>query len=100
MDKLRWLLMTTVKGLVLLLVLGLFLGKGSQAFARDNDPHLLDEQVGKLYQQGKYQEAIPIAIKLLAIRKRVLGPEPPNTAASLNDLALLYFETGDYARAE
>jgi tetratricopeptide (TPR) repeat protein/CHAT domain-containing protein len=101
MDKPRWLLMqTTVKVLVLLLALGLFLGKGLQAFARDDDPGLLNQQVLQLYQEGKYQEAIPFAEKLLAIRKRTLGCEDPSTAQSLNNLAALYLGTGDYSKAE
>ena len=101
MDKPRWLLMeTTVKGLVLCLALGLFLGKGSQAFARDDDPRLLNQQVLKLYQQGKYQEAVPIAERVLAIEKRILGPEDPDTATSLDNLAALYRDMGAYQKAE
>ena len=101
MDKPRWLLVQmTAKGLAFLLVLGLFLGKGSQAFARDEDPGLLNQQVFKLYQQGKYQEAIPLAEKLLAIRKQTLGPDHPDTATSLGYLARLYKFMGDYGRAE
>jgi tetratricopeptide (TPR) repeat protein len=101
MDKPQRLPMQmTAKGLVLLLALGLFLGKGSQAFARDDDPRLLNEQVFKLYQQGKYQEAIPLAERLLAMEKQTIGPEHPATAASLNNLALLYQKMGAYEKAE
>jgi tetratricopeptide (TPR) repeat protein len=61
---------------------------------------VLNQQVLRLYQEGKYQEALPIAEKLLAIRKRVLGSEHPDTAITLNDLAGLYDHMGNYARAE
>ena len=36
----------------------------------------------------------------LAIRKKVLGEEHPDTAASLNNLGGLYRSMGDYAKAE
>jgi tetratricopeptide (TPR) repeat protein len=86
--------------LVCLLALGIFFGEGLRSFAQDDDPDLLNRQVLKLYQEGKYQEAIPIAEKFLAMTKRTLGSDDPNTAASLNNLALLYLETGAYAKAE
>jgi CHAT domain-containing protein/Tfp pilus assembly protein PilF len=54
----------------------------------------------QLYQQGQYQEALPIAKRCLAIVEKALGAEHPNVAASLNILALLYESLGDYARAE
>jgi tetratricopeptide (TPR) repeat protein len=86
------------KGLVLLLGLSLFFVQRS--FARSDDSGLLHQQVNKLYEEGKYQEAIPLAKKLLAIEKRVFGLDHPNTAASLDNLARLYEATGDYTRAE
>ena len=86
--------------LVCLLALGLFFGEGARAFAREDDPNLLEQQVLQLYQQGKYQEAIPLAEKLLAIRKQTLGPDHPDTATSLGYLARLYKFMGDYGRAE
>ncbi len=36
----------------------------------------------------------------LAIREKALGPEHPNVAQSLNNLALLYDAQGKYAEAE
>jgi tetratricopeptide (TPR) repeat protein len=86
--------------LVLLLALGVYLSECPLAFARSDDPGLLDQQVLQLYEEGKYQEAIPIAKRLLAAMKRLLGPEDPGTATSLNNLARLYEKMGDYVRAE
>jgi CHAT domain-containing protein len=60
----------------------------------------LHDQVLELYQQGKYNEAIPLAKKVLAICKQVLGDNHPLTAQSLNDLARLYKSQGRYAEAE
>ena len=36
----------------------------------------------------------------MAIREKILGPKHTHTAASMNNLALLYQSMGDYARAE
>ena len=60
----------------------------------------LSAQVVQLYQQGRYEEAIPLAQRALAIRERTLGPTHPVTADSLNNLAALYDTTGAYAKAE
>ncbi|MCA2881010.1 MAG: tetratricopeptide repeat protein [Microcystis sp. M046S1] len=60
----------------------------------------LNQQVIQLYQQGKYNEAIPLAEQALAIRKKVLGDNHPDTAQSLNNLAELYTVQGRYSEAE
>ena len=60
----------------------------------------LNQQALKLYEEGRYREAVPIAERALAIREKALGPEHPDVAASLNNLAELYKALGDYARAE
>jgi CHAT domain-containing protein/Tfp pilus assembly protein PilF len=60
----------------------------------------LTQQVIQLYQQGKYNEAIPLAEQALAIRKKVLGDNHPDTATSLNNLAELYRVQGRYSEAE
>ncbi|MFM6511617.1 MAG: tetratricopeptide repeat protein [Microcystis panniformis] len=60
----------------------------------------LTQQVIQLYQQGKYNEAIPLAEQALTIRKQQLGDNHPLTAQSLNNLALLYYSQGRYSEAE
>lgn len=60
----------------------------------------LNQDVKRLYEAGKYNEAIPLAEKALAIREKVLGPQHSNVAVFLNDLAMLYEMNGDYERAE
>ncbi len=60
----------------------------------------LTQQVVELDQQGKYNEAIPLAEQALAILKKVLGENHLNTATSLNNLAGLYEFQGRYAEAE
>ena len=49
---------------------------------------------------GDYAKAEPLFEQALQIRKQVLGPEHPDTASSLNNLALLNVRIGDYAKAE
>ena len=49
---------------------------------------------------GDYAKAEPLFKEALQIRQKVLGPEHPDTAQSLNNLAELYQAMGDYAKAE
>lgn len=60
----------------------------------------MNAQVEQLYQQGKFAEAIPLAQESLRVAQASFGPEHPNVAVSLNDLALLYQAQGGYAEAE
>ncbi|MCZ8117484.1 MAG: CHAT domain-containing protein [Microcystis sp. LE18-22.4A] len=50
--------------------------------------------------QGRYSEAELLYNRSLAIRKQQLGDNHPDTAASLNNLALLYQSQGRYSEAE
>jgi CHAT domain-containing protein/Tfp pilus assembly protein PilF len=61
---------------------------------------VLNQQVTKLYGQGRYLKAIPIAVKALSIRENILGQDDPAIVQSLNDLAGLYSALGDYGSAE
>ena len=49
---------------------------------------------------GRYAEAEPLHKRSLAIREKVLGPESPAVAQSLNTLAVVYRCQGRYAEAE
>jgi CHAT domain-containing protein/Tfp pilus assembly protein PilF len=57
-------------------------------------------QVEGLYREGRYEEAIPLAQRALALSEKTLGPEHPDTATSLIILGGLYETTGAYAKAE
>ena len=52
------------------------------------------------YSQGSYAKAELLYLRALAIREKGLGPDHPDTATSLNNLALLYDSQGAYAKAE
>jgi len=49
---------------------------------------------------GDYARAEPLYRQALEIRRKVLGEQHPDYAASLNNLAVLYESMDDYARAE
>ena len=46
-----------------------------------------------------HQIALPLFARALEIRKTVLGPTHPDTAASLNNLAVLHKTMGEHAKA-
>ena len=79
--------------------MGLVLAK-AEAPAEDDSPEELSGRIEQLSQQGKYKDAIPLAEKLVILTKRAKGDEDPDTATSLNNLAALYEDMGDYGKAE
>jgi tetratricopeptide (TPR) repeat protein len=83
-----------------LLALGLWILACPASSAEDDDPNALNQQVNQLIEQGKYQEAIPIAERALEVAKRARGPEHPETANALDNLGLLFKNIGGYAKAE
>ena len=88
------------KSLFVLLTLGVWIFACSASQSDDDEFNLLKQRVQTLFKQGKYQEAIPLAEKAIELAKRVYGPEHPNTATSLNNLAELYDYMGEHAKAE
>ena len=91
------------KSPLLLLALGFWILGGATALAKGDDSNALNkqfEQYKKLFEQGKYQEAIPIAERLVEVAKRALGPEQPETAVVVENLGFLFQKIGDYAKAE
>lgn len=60
----------------------------------------LNGEAIRLYQSGKYDEAIPLMQRALSIYEKALSPEHPAVATTLNNLAEFYRAKGDYARAE
>src|SRR5262249_17867323 len=49
----------------------------------------LKQKQDTLSQKGKYRQAIPLAREVHEVRRKLLGPEPPATATSLNNLGFL-----------
>ena len=60
----------------------------------------LEAQANQLYQNEQYEEAILVCLELCDTRKKILGENHPDYATSLNNLALLYYNMGDYSKAD
>ena len=43
---------------------------------------------------GDYEKALPLYQRALDIREKVLGPQHPDVATTLNNLAGLYYQYG------
>lgn len=54
----------------------------------------------RLSAQGRWADSVPLMLRCLEIRERVLGPDHPTVAATLINLAGDYSNLGDYARSE
>ncbi len=60
----------------------------------------LNQEVKELYRTGKYDRAVIVAKKALEVAEQNAGPDHPDVARSLNNLAALYDTQGQYAQAE
>lgn len=72
----------------------------SVSWARSNELQVLDDQLEQLYDNGKYNEAITVLEKMLALEEIELGPEHIDVATTLHNLANLYLYQARYAEAE
>jgi len=89
--------MDSAKVTITFLALSFWVLAHTASSAEDHDPNALNQQVHHLIEQGKYQEALPIAEKAVEVAKRARGPEHLDTADALNNLGLLFKKSGDYA---
>jgi len=60
----------------------------------------LQNDANELLHNGRYDDALPLYLRSLAIREKTLGPDHPEVADALNNLAALYKAKGEYAQAE
>ena len=56
-------------------------------------------EVDRLYDAGKFDEAVPVAEKMLAIEREVLGSDSDDAVSSLSYLASIQQARGDFADA-
>ena len=75
-------------------------GKGDVNSADAEQLAVTSQKVNELLAQGNLKEAEPLLIKLLEIRRRVLGEENPQTLDSMRWLGVLYYNQGRYSEAE
>jgi tetratricopeptide (TPR) repeat protein len=88
-----------------LLMAGAFaLLSATNAFAEQesgsSEAEKLHAEVDRLYSEGRFDEAIPLAERALSIQERSLGPDDPRVVQAINSLAMLYRAAGDYVGAE
>src|SRR5262249_53925483 len=62
-------------------------------------PELLSRAGGYFQGRGAYSQATPLLRDALEVCERALGPEHPDTASSLNAVAVLLMYQGDFAGA-
>lgn len=60
----------------------------------------LSIEIVKLYSEGKYDEALPLAKRAVELKEKVLGKEDTSIADSLNNLGALYMEKQDLKNAD
>lgn len=60
---------------------------------------VLNQAGGFHYERGRFAEAEPLFAHALEIKEKLLGPDHPSTATSLNNLAELYESQGKYNQA-
>jgi tetratricopeptide (TPR) repeat protein len=70
------------------------------AMAQPDDLAALNRQIGQLYQASRYDEAIPLAQRLVELSGTRFGKESREHANALAVLGDLYREKGRYAEAE
>lgn len=88
------------KGVLCGLVVGMLWGGWVLGQGTVEEAARLNKQAFELYRAGRYQEAIPLAERVLAIMERALDSDHPNVATSLNNLAGLYQAMGAYGQVE
>ncbi len=85
-----------------MIVTAMFLLPTSPAFPQGAgiEWDILTQEVASLYRNGQYDRAVVVAKKALEVAEKNAGPNHPDLATSLNNLALLYKDQGEYAQAE
>ena len=78
----------------------LSLGTSVAVQAQGSEWERLNAEAISLYKQGRYDQAVVAEKKALQVAEQNLGPDHPDVATSLNNLAGLYREQGQYAQAE
>jgi CHAT domain-containing protein len=59
----------------------------------------MSEKVVQLHKQGKFPEALKIAVGIPPILTKILGPQDPETLASINNMGELYLRMAQPAKA-
>jgi tetratricopeptide (TPR) repeat protein len=68
-------------------------------FCFPEGPSLLNQAGEYLRQRAQYGAALSLVQRALAIREQTLGPDHPDLAQSLNNLATIYLRQGQFSEA-
>ena len=68
--------------------------------AQGSEWERLNAEANSFYKQGRYDQAVVAEKKALQVAEQNVGPDHPDVATSLNNLAVLYQVQGQYAQAE
>ena len=82
----------------LIMVLAVSLGLTATALGQEAKWNELNQQVIKLYQEGRYSEATGIAEKALEVATKTFGPDDLHVASSLKNLGSLSPGPGEVFR--
>jgi hypothetical protein len=88
------------KSLLAVVALSFWIISLSASFAKGENLKALNARIYDLNQEGKLQEALPLAEMAVEIAKQNYGSQSFDTALTLNNLATLYRDLGQYATAE
>jgi TonB family protein len=94
-----------MKTLSLLILATLLLASSFNSPQDQESPELqeattLNESAVKLFNAGKYDEALPVAKRALEIREKLLPRADPRISSSLTNLGEIYFAKKDYKPAK
>ena len=81
------------------LLIAVIVAEGSARAQSDAELKALNQRVIELYRAGKYGEAVPFAERYAEAMKVRHGPDRPEYAAALNNLAQLLEDTNRLAEA-
>jgi TonB family protein len=87
--------------IVMLLGVGAAAAQGPAAGAGEPaESARLNADVIRLYREGKFDEALPLARRVLEVREKALGSDDMAVASALNNLSAIYARKGKAGEAE
>ena len=90
--------MKSITRILLMAVLITFVS--TAAFAQRAEYKKLNQRMALLYKNGRNTEAIDVAKEIIALADKEFGKEHAYYAASLSNIAMLYFKEGDFKTAK
>ena len=86
--------------LTILLIMMLISSISTVSYADRAEYKKLNQRIALLYKRGKFVEAIEFAKKVIKVAEETFGTDNAYVISSLNNLALIYFQDGQYENAK